>query len=162
MTESEKHGHCNPGKRSSGDPKDRRNSLLGILGLCCSGICLLGLPLLAFMMPAMKLGWFHDERIVWAIVLLSLGMYGLGLWGSVRRHGRRAPLLVALAGAAVLVGATGQIIPAWGGVIALVLLFGAWCWNRSFHTTARKEDGAPSPTRKEEPEVKSHDQNQVA
>ena len=102
--------------------------LLSLIGVGCSSLCFLALPLLVLWVPASS--WFHNERLTRAMLLMFLAMSLAGSYSAFRHHRRLGPGACALSGAGFL------IIVAWGGLpgpvgwIGLALLFAAWIWDQ--------------------------------
>lgn len=119
-------------------PSRRRRGVLGLIGLSCAGFCLLGLPLLALVLPALGLAWLHEPRVMWGVLVVSLGLYAAGLAISYRDHRVWTPALLALVSAAVLVVRTAHLLgraAEWGGVAGLLV---AWLWDRRLSGRARR------------------------
>jgi hypothetical protein len=108
--------------------KDRWR-LASLIGVGCSSLCFLALPLLALLLPAKSLGWIHDETLTHTMLVMFLAM---ALWGSVRafRHHRSlGPGGLAVAGAAGLAAAAWDLAPSAAGWPALAALTAAWIWD---------------------------------
>ncbi len=110
--------------------KDRWR-LASLIGVGCSSLCFLALPLLALLLPAKSFGWIHNETLTHAMLVMFLAM---GLWGSVtafRHHRHLGPGGLAAAGAAVLAAAAWDWVPPAAGWAALGALTAGWVWDRS-------------------------------
>lgn len=108
--------------------KDRWR-LASLIGVGCSSLCFLALPLLALLLPAKSLGWIHNETLTRAMLVMFLAM---ALWGSAmafRHHRRWGPGALAVAGAAGLIaGAWRAVLPA-AGWSAFAALTAGWVWD---------------------------------
>lgn len=115
----------------TGSPKNQRCPVLQFLGLCCVGFCSLAMPLLAVVAPALGMDLHDRPWIVWPLMLLSLGIYGLGLAGSRARHRHWGPALVATLAASLLIASEAlPSIPKVTNAFSAALLLAAWGWDR--------------------------------
>lgn len=103
--------------------------MTGLVGVCCSSLCFLGLPLLAMGLSVLGLGWLLNDTVMRAMLFMFLAMYGAGHIGAFLIHRRRGPGMVASLGGLLLLGVAWHKFPSWGGWLALGSLFGAWWWN---------------------------------
>lgn len=106
-----------------------RSSLLSLSGLLCGGLCGVGMPLLAVVVPVDRLGWLHDGRVRWPLLAVSVGMYGYGLASNRRRHGIWGPFAAGAAGAAFLFLEAAGVSPAGARWVGPGVLLSAWIWD---------------------------------
>lgn len=110
--------------------KDRWR-LASLIGVGCSSLCFLALPLLALLLPAKSLGWIHNEALTRAMLVMFLVM---ALWGSAtafRHHRRPGPGGLTVAGAAVLAATAWGLAPPAAGWSAFAALAAGWIWDMS-------------------------------
>lgn len=113
-----------------------------MLGLCCAGVCLLAMPLLAILAPAISAGLSHGGWIMRLLMGLSLAVFALGIAGGYLRHRRWAPAALAMVGIGGVIAAEGvQMLPRWFLAIAAAFLLGAWFLDRR-HLKEAGHDGA--------------------
>ncbi len=108
-----------------------------LVGIGCSSLCVVGVPLLAAWLPATLLGWVHNDTLTRAMLVMFLAMALGGAAGAFRHHRHGGPAMLATAGALALAAATWRFAPmgaAWLGLVALVS-GGIWDWRlmRSVH-----------------------------
>lgn len=103
--------------------------MTGLVGVCCSSLCFLGLPLLAMGSSALGLGWLLNDTLMRIMLLMFLAMYGAGNIGAFLIHRRRGPGMVACLGAILLVGVAWHKFSPWAGWLALGSLLGVWWWD---------------------------------
>ena len=102
---------------------------VGFIGMFCSTLCVLGLPLLLAWLPAMNWGWLRHDGWFRGMLVMFLGMYGVGVLGAFRRHRRPGPVILAAIGVPLLVGTVWHVAPQPVGWLAFALFAGAWWWN---------------------------------
>lgn len=103
--------------------------LASLIGVGCSSLCFLALPLLALLLPARSFGWIHNETLTRSMLVMFLGMT---LWGSAtsfRHHRRPGPAVLAIAGAVVLAAGAWGMLPLVAGWSALAALAAGWFWD---------------------------------
>lgn len=102
-----------------------------LVGICCSSLCVVGLPLLSVWLPATFLGWVHNDRLARAMLVMFLVMALGGAASSFRHHHNRGPAALAVAGALALAAATWRTAPAVVAWLALAALIsgGIWDWR---------------------------------
>jgi hypothetical protein len=105
--------------------------IVSFLGLSCTGLCTLGLPLLAVLVPALGLGWPLGKWVMRAMLAMFLGMYGLGTLAARRHHHHTGPLWSAIGGGTLLVLTAWHLLPHAFGWLALGALAASWCWDWS-------------------------------
>lgn len=103
---------------------------VSLIGVGCSSLCFLALPLLLLWLPASGFGWLHNEPLTRAMLLMFLAMFLFGSVLASRIHGRLAPGLVSLAAALILAGRAWRLVEAWLGWLALAAITAAWAWDR--------------------------------
>jgi hypothetical protein len=103
--------------------------ILSFVGLSCSALCMLGLPLLALLASSMGLRWSPGDGLMRVMVVMFLGMYGMGTLVARRHHHRIAPLWLAVLGVALLLLTVWHAVPHTTGWLALALLTVSWCWD---------------------------------
>lgn len=113
--------------------------VLSIVGIGCSSLCFLALPLLLIWAPAVGFGWLHNETLTRGMLLMFLAMSLGGSFGSYRVHRRLAPGLVALAGALILIGGAWHVVRHWLGWPALAAIAVAWAWDQRLIKEASHE-----------------------
>src|SRR3989338_391910 len=123
------HGTTRAIRVETTDTRMTHSSLIGFIGLCCSSLCLLGLPLLIVWWPTLTLGRLHNEILIRTMSVMFLGMYGLGTFGAFRRHRRLAPLGLALIGGGLLLTAVWHGLPHLAEWLAFGILTLAWVWD---------------------------------
>lgn len=101
--------------------------LLSLVGVGCSSLCFIALPLIALWIPASS--WLHNERLTRAMLVMFLAMALTGAYSAYRHHGKALPAACALAGAALLLAVAWGTLPPPAGWAGLVLLFGASLWD---------------------------------
>lgn len=101
--------------------------VLSLLGVCCSSLCFLALPLLAVWVPASS--WLHNETLTRLMLAMFLLMALGGGYAAYSHHGRRGPGICALLGAGLLVCAAWGAWPVPAGWSGLALLIAAWLWD---------------------------------
>lgn len=102
--------------------------IISFVGICCSSLCFLSLPLVAFMVPY-GFGWLHNERLTRVMLLMFLAMSLIGTAGVYVAHHRRGPVVAAFLGAGLLVGTAWGFFPPTIGWLSLVFLSAAWIWD---------------------------------
>jgi mercuric ion transport protein len=95
---------------------------LGFFGSLFAAACCLGVPFLIAGLTAIGAGFLIRDRYLLPILGLFLLVSVVGTALSMRRHGRKAPLIVSVVGAAVTFGAILLRPPVAYAGIALVLL----------------------------------------
>lgn len=100
-----------------------------VVGVFCTSVCFLGLPLLLFWVPAVGLGWLHNEWIVRSMLLMFLAMFGAGAAGAFREHRDPRPGITAAVSAAVLIGTAWHRAPVAAGWLAMAGIVAAWSWD---------------------------------
>ncbi len=103
--------------------------ITGLIGLCCSSLCMLGLPLLMVWLATVNLGWLTHEALARGMLVMFLGMYGVGAFGAFRRHRRWGPTVLAVVGGSLVVGTTWHALPRVVGWLALGMFAAAWIWD---------------------------------
>ena len=103
--------------------------LIGLLGICCTSLCMLGIPLLFALLGAAGLGKLQNERVMNAMLLMFLVMYAAGSYRAFSRHRRWGPVVLTLLGSGLLVGIVLMIFPKVVGWIALAVFVGSWVWD---------------------------------
>lgn len=101
-----------------------------LIGLCCSSLCLLGLPVLGLWLSARGLGWLVNEWLTRTMLLLFLILYGVGMLRSFRHHKRRGSGVLAITSGSLLVGTAWHVLPPYAGWIALGGLIVSQMWDR--------------------------------
>ena len=102
--------------------------VVSLIGVGCSSLCFLALPLLA-LWPMSALGWIHNENLTRGMLIMFLAMSLYGVARAYQRHGDPKP------GVGALIGAAALVITAWGGVppvigwAALAPLAAVWLWD---------------------------------
>lgn len=109
--------------------KPVRWRLLSLVGLCCTSLCVLGLPLVSLGVAAVGLDWRVPLWFMRTMLLMFLVMYGIGAVHAHRCHRRWGPGLSAIAGGVLLLGTTWHALPHIAGWLALVLLAVGWGWD---------------------------------
>jgi hypothetical protein len=107
-----------------------RSRVISTIGLCCSGLCLLALPLLLLWLPPGMGGWLHREALMRWVAAGSLVMYGLGMVATFRHHRSFDPGLLAAAGSLLFLAAAWDVIPHTFTWMAFCVLVVAWLWDR--------------------------------
>lgn len=104
--------------------------VLSLVGIGCSSLCFLALPLLLIWAPAVGFGWLHNETLTRGMLLMFLAMSLAGSFGAYRVHRRLAPGLMALTGAFILIGGAWHVVRHWLGWLALAAIAAAWAWDQ--------------------------------
>ena len=115
------------------DESARKRSVFGLIGLCCTAFCLVGMPLLGLALSGLGLEQLGHGWAAWAILGASLGVFGLGLVISNRHHRHPGPLLVSIAGAGFLLAKPSHLLPGWAEWVGMAVLIGVWFWDRRLH-----------------------------
>lgn len=103
---------------------------IGIIGICCSSLCFLALPLLLILLPTSGFGWIHSETLTRSMLLMFLAMFLTGSVSSFRMHGRWGPFVAALLGAVVLAATAWHALPPQAGWAGLAALAATWAYDR--------------------------------
>ncbi|MBI4341650.1 MAG: MerC domain-containing protein [Candidatus Omnitrophica bacterium] len=112
--------------------------LISLIGLGCSSLCALGLPLLVLWLPAMGLGWLLNDWLMRAMLIMFLAMYLGGVWVAFRHHRRFAPAMAGVVGAAMLIGTAWHWLPHRAGWLAMGALLAGWvCDQRLLRMKSR-------------------------
>lgn len=104
--------------------------VLSLIGIGCSSLCFLALPLLLIWAPAVGFGWLHNETLTRSMLLMFLAMSLAGSFGAYRAHKSPWPGCISLAGALILVGAAWHLAAHWLGWPALAGIAAAWVWDQ--------------------------------
>ena len=102
--------------------------MISVLGICCSSLCFLSLPLAAFLVPY-GFGWLHNETLTRTMLAMFLAMSLAGTIGAFFAHRHSGPGFCALIGAGLLAGTAWRLFPPLIGWLSLVLLITAWIWD---------------------------------
>lgn len=105
-------------------------NVLGLVGVGCSSLCFLALPLVALWLPLSRFGWLHDETLTRAMLLMFLAMSLMGTSAAFLAHRKSGPLLCAACGALLLTGTAWGRLSAAIGWLGLGALIAAWYWDR--------------------------------
>ena len=104
----------------------------GVVGAAFAALCCAGTPLIVSALTATGLGFLRRDALLLPLMFASLAVALWGFWRGRRLHGSAGPLLLAIAGAAGLIGGVLFIhgFPAkeviWAGAAALAA---ASLWN---------------------------------
>ena len=104
----------------------------GVLGASFAALCCAGTPLIVSALAATGLSFLRRDALLLPLMFASLAIALWGFWRGRRLHGSVGPLLLAIAGAAALIGGVLLIhgFPAraliWAGAAALAA---ASLWN---------------------------------
>lgn len=104
----------------------------GVLGASFAALCCAGTPLIVSALAATGLSFLRRDALLLPLMFASLAIALWGFWRGRRLHGSVGPLLLAIAGAAGLIGGVLLIhgFPAkeviWAGAAALAA---ASLWN---------------------------------
>lgn len=102
--------------------------IISFVGICCSSLCFLSLPLAAFLVPY-GFGWLHNETLTRVMLLMFLAMSMAGTVGAFLTHRRRGPGICAFLGSGLLAGTAWRLFPPPIGWLSVVLLLAAWIWD---------------------------------
>lgn len=116
--------------------------VLSLIGIGCSSICFLALPLLLIWAPAAGFGWLHNETLTRTMLLMFLAMSLAGSLAAYQAHHRRAPGLAASAAALILVGGAWHLVRPWLGWLALAGIGAAWVWDQRLLKRVHHEHAA--------------------
>ena len=105
--------------------------LASLIGICCSSLCFLALPLLLLWLPATGFGWLHNEALTRGMLLMFLAMFLAGSVNGFKHHRRPTPLILASSGAVLLISTAWQLLPFWIGWLALAALIAAWLHDKN-------------------------------
>ena len=104
----------------------------GVFAAVFAALCCAGFPFILTGLAALGLSGIRKDAILWPLMIVALIVALWGFWEGWKMHGRRGPLLLALAGAVSLFSGVVLVhgFPArqmiWGGAIALIA---AAVWN---------------------------------
>lgn len=131
-------GMDRPAPSPSADPKGsvdppRKRNVFGLIGLCCTAFCLVGLPLLGLALSGLGLARLGHGWIAWVILGTSLSVFGFGLAVSHRHHRHPGPLLASVVGAGLLVAGPAHLLPGWAEWVGMAVLIAVWFWDRRLH-----------------------------
>lgn len=102
--------------------------VIGILGSAFAALCCIGASVLIALMSAIGAGFLVQDRVLMAILFVSLAISLAGLMGVYRKRRKMTPLTIGIIGVAITLI---SVLSAWtaGVYIGLILLLGATIWN---------------------------------
>ncbi len=101
-------------------------NITSLVGICCSSLCFLGIPLLLSLTPFLAMEWLQNDTLMRIMLVMFLVMFGIGSVGAFRSHHRKTPGILALFGACLLIGTSLHSIPKQVGWLGLASLFVSW------------------------------------
>ena len=119
-----------------------KTHLIGLIGISCTSLCMLGIPLLATLLAALGLPNFLSEKLMMGMLLMFLVMFGTGTYSAFRHHHQLAPGVLAGLGTVILISASAMVVPMKAGWAALALFAAAWIWDAKLMRSCRTEEGA--------------------
>ena len=109
------------------DGARRQTRCLGVLGLCCTGFCLLGPAMIAILLPSVA-GFGHGGWVMGMLSALSFGLIGSVLVLGYPHHHRLGPASLAGAAGVLTILGFAHVLPHLG-IAASALLALAWGWD---------------------------------
>ncbi len=104
--------------------------LFGLIGISCSSLCFLGLPVLMVLIPAEWMGSTFFQWTVRIMVFVSLYFSVSAAYEGFKLHHNLIPLLILLPASVVLVFLSFYLVPRPIGWLAFGAFIASWVWNR--------------------------------
>jgi uncharacterized membrane protein len=128
---------------------EKRWRIVSLVGISCSSLCMLGLPLLAVWLPVMRLGWLLNEGIMRWMLMMFMLMFAAGVVSAYQRHRNRLPAIFAVIGGFLMIAVAWHALPHGAGWPGLVSVAVAWVWDwwlmRKNHRHAVTEENSKRP-----------------
>lgn len=97
-----------------------------LVGICCSSLCFLGLPLLLLWGPMMALDRFLNEKVMMGMLLMFFAMFAVSTISAFRSHRQLWPAIVGILGGILLWGRASHASPVLAGWLGLTFIFLSW------------------------------------
>ncbi len=103
---------------------------VGLVGVCCSSLCFLGLPVFMALIPSEWMGSTFFQWGVRIMVFVSLYFSVSAAYKGFKVHHNIWPLLILLSASIVLVFLSFYLVPRPIGWVAFGAFVASWFWNR--------------------------------
>lgn len=115
-------------------------NITSLVGIFCSSLCFLGIPLLLSLAPFLAMDWLKNDSLMRIMLVMFLVMFAIGSISAFRAHRRKIPGILALFGACLLIAASLHAVIKQAGWLGFFCLIVSWFLDLYWMRTIRHEE----------------------